>query len=414
MSGSGTLSLWRDGRFRLIWAGQTASILGDNVTGLALPWLVLAQTHSAFEAGLVSAARYVPLIAFGLIAGILADCVTRRNLMIACDLARACALASIVVLALARHAPPLWLLAVAVLVLGTGQLGFQVAYRAWLPDVTGDEQLSRATAALEASDASGTLIGPPLGGVLIQALGPALALGADAISYITSALTLAQVHDADTHAIRASPMSLTTNLGMLWREAFEGMRVILTSPEQRLLRGVSAALYLGAGAIELLLATLTQLRLHLPAWQAGLVFGAAGVGGLIGSALAPRIYERGWRRGLAGIFFVAAFGTLGLACASGLDARWGFMVALLSNLVLDGAVATGFILSGTAATLLTPREARGRVNAAAMMYSSLLRGASVLGMGALASRGNPLPAFLLLAACYVSAALVASIRGTWG
>jgi hypothetical protein len=58
--------------------------------------------------------------------------------------------------------------------------------------------------------------------------------------------------------------------------------------------------YLKAGDIEVLLATLTQLRLHLPAWQAGLVFGAATVGRLLASAVAPHVNNQGWRRCLAG------------------------------------------------------------------------------------------------------------------
>src|SRR5437660_11684009 len=91
-------SLWRDSRFRLIWIGQTASIVGDRVTGIALPWLLLLQTHSAFDAGLISATRYVPLVALGLVAGVVADRVSRRLLMVVCDVGRAVALGSVALL----------------------------------------------------------------------------------------------------------------------------------------------------------------------------------------------------------------------------------------------------------------------------------------------------------------------------
>ncbi len=183
-------SLWRERTFRYVWCVQTASIFGDRVTGLALPWLILLQTGSAFAAGLVLAARYLPLALLGLPAGVLADRVDRRALMIACDVARATALGVVALLGLLHSTPPLWLLATVVLELGAGQLGFGVAYRAWLPDVTGDRLLGRANAALEASDAASTLVGPALGGALIGAVGPVLALGADAVSYVVSAVTL--------------------------------------------------------------------------------------------------------------------------------------------------------------------------------------------------------------------------------
>ncbi len=68
-----SVPLWRDRAFRLIWSGQTGSIFGDRVTGFALPWLVLPQTHFPFAAGLVTAGYFLPPLVFGLGAGALAD-----------------------------------------------------------------------------------------------------------------------------------------------------------------------------------------------------------------------------------------------------------------------------------------------------------------------------------------------------
>src|SRR5512146_3228076 len=72
-------SLWRDRAFRAVWAARTASLFGDQVTGLALPWLILLQTRSALAAGLVASVRYVPLVTLGLAAGLLADRLDRRR-----------------------------------------------------------------------------------------------------------------------------------------------------------------------------------------------------------------------------------------------------------------------------------------------------------------------------------------------
>lgn len=263
------------------------------MTGLALPWLILLQTHSAFAAGVVAAARYVPVLALALVAGLVADRVERRALALTCDVGRALALGAVAVLGLLGQAPPLWLLTVVVLVLGTGSLFFGVAFRAWLPDVTGDDRLGQANAALEASDAASVLVGTPLGGALITASGPVLALGADALSYVASALTLARIPSAGRPVRQPMDDGVRPErrLRGVWLEAIAGVRAILDTPAQRLLKGAGTALYLDAGAIEVLLAALTQLRLHLPAWQAGLVFGAAGIGGLLSSAVASRVYK---------------------------------------------------------------------------------------------------------------------------
>jgi hypothetical protein len=225
---------------------------------------------------------------------------------------------SLVVLAgIFQQTPPLWLLGGVVFVLGTGQLFFQTAYSAWLPDIVQEETFSTANAALEASDAASTLTGPLLGGIIIQTFGAVLSLGTDALSYIISALILLCVRNKARSASnekRIQEQKIT--LSYLWHEALEGVHFILSTPTQRLLKGIGTVLYLSSGSIELLLATLTQVRLHLPAWQAGFVFGAAGVGGLIGSALAPHFYRRGWRSSLTASFSLGALAAVGLACTS--------------------------------------------------------------------------------------------------
>lgn len=401
-----TPRLWRDRTFRAIWAGQTASLFGDQVTGLALPWLILAETHSPALAGAVLAARYVPLVLLGLVAGLVVDRVERRRLMLACDIGRALALGVVALVAALGHSPSLWLLTLVVLALGTGQLFFQAAYRAWLPDITGDAQLSRATAALEASDAASVLAGYPLAGSLIAAIGPALALGADGLSFVASAATLM----AARQSTRTSPCGTAAASGAsraLVGEALAGVRLIFAVPTQRLLKIVATALYLDAGAVSLLLATLTQIELRLSAWQAGLVVGAMGAGGLLSSTFAARIYAWDWRRGLALATGVAAIGSFALAWAGSLDAHAGVVVALIGDLVLDGAVALGFVLVSTASTLTTPPDLRGRVNAAGAIYSSAVRAIAVLGLGALAAHAGTFPAFLLLGICFVAAALIA-------
>lgn len=177
---------------------------------------------------------------------------------------------------------------------------------------------------------------------------------------------------------------------------------------------MGTTLYLSSASIGVLLALLAQVNLHLPAWQAGLLFASAGVGGLIGSAFAPRLMKRvGWRRSLMLAFLVAATGALGFVLALFLGSPMaGFVTALLVNLLLDGAVSLSFIMTGTTSTLLTPRELRGRVNAVSTMYASAVRGLGLVAIGALTSSGSPLLAFLLIAGSFLCAAATAGLSRT--
>ncbi|MBA3826943.1 MAG: MFS transporter [Ktedonobacterales bacterium] len=395
-------SVWRNDGFRRVWAGQTASIFGDRVTDVALPFLILAETHAPFDAALVAAARYVPMVVLGLFAGVVVDRVSRRAVLIACDLARGLALAVIVALAALHHAASLWLLAGMLVVLGIGQLGFQAAYWAWLPDVLGEDLFGRGAAALEAADAASTLGGPAIGGVLVGAIGPALALGADAFSYFVSAGTLLTVRDT-----LPPPTPPPFAWGALWREVDEGLRAITHSPQQRLLKGLGAVVYISTGSIAVLLVVLGDVRLHLPAWQTGLILAAAGIGGLVGSASAARFLALPPMRALAGIFAVAAVG-MGLLCiATFLTGGAAFILAFVANLILDGAVSLSFIITGTTSVLVTPRAVRGRVNGVSNLYASVMRGGGLLVAGALAAMGNPLPAFAAIGLAFAVAASTA-------
>ena len=79
-------SLWRNRNFLLLWGGRAVSELGNELTNLAFPALFLALTGSASQAGLLSAARLLPYLLLGLIAGALVDRWNRRRVMLVCDL----------------------------------------------------------------------------------------------------------------------------------------------------------------------------------------------------------------------------------------------------------------------------------------------------------------------------------------
>jgi MFS family permease len=114
-----SVSLNRNREFTLLWTGQALSGLGSQISQVAYPLLVLAVTGSPAKAGLVGFAQQLPIALLALPAGVLADRVNRKRLMIACNAVRALALASIPI-ALAAGGVPYWLIVLVAFIDGSG------------------------------------------------------------------------------------------------------------------------------------------------------------------------------------------------------------------------------------------------------------------------------------------------------
>src|SRR3990170_6301009 len=96
MAGARRPSLWRQGDFMKLWAGQTVSQFGDEITLLALPFVAIVTLGAdAFEMGILGVVRFLPWIAFTLPAGVWVDRMRRRPILMGADVARAAVLASI-------------------------------------------------------------------------------------------------------------------------------------------------------------------------------------------------------------------------------------------------------------------------------------------------------------------------------
>jgi len=189
-------SLWRNRDFMLLWAGQTVSILGGNVSGFALTLLILELTGSPARAGFITTLGAVPYLLFSLPAGALVDRWDRKRLMILCDAGRALALGSIPLALWAGRLSPLQLYGV-VVVERTLFVFFNAAQASALTRVVTPAQLPAARARNEATHYGvGSLLGPALGGVLYQGLGRAVPFLADALSYGVSVVSLLFIRTA--------------------------------------------------------------------------------------------------------------------------------------------------------------------------------------------------------------------------
>ncbi|HEX2740293.1 MAG TPA: MFS transporter, partial [Rubrobacter sp.] len=176
-------SLLKNVRFMRLWIGQGTSFLGDAVSMVALVVLVFQITGSASAVGGALVARLVPTIASPL-AGVLADRVDRRMVLVASDLARAVLILGMV---FTRDLATIYVLA---FLMGLARTLFNPTIRAAFPGVVGGGDLTRANALISGTFSVAETAGPALGGLLVATVGVEAAFILDAATYLISAALL--------------------------------------------------------------------------------------------------------------------------------------------------------------------------------------------------------------------------------
>jgi predicted MFS family arabinose efflux permease len=185
-----SLDVLRRREFRLLFGGQAVSVLGDRIVIVALAFAVLEVGGSTADVGLVLAAGTLPLVATVLVGGVVADRASRRAVMVAADLVRVASQGAMAALLVAGVAE-IWMLALLAGVTGAATGFFSPASTGLLPEVVLAEQLQPANALRASAAATGEILGPVLGGVLVAVAGAGWALGADAATFAVSAACLA-------------------------------------------------------------------------------------------------------------------------------------------------------------------------------------------------------------------------------
>lgn len=274
--------------FRLLWAGDTVSAVGDAVTMVALPLVALGELHAstAATAGLAGVG-YLPMLLLGLPIGAWVDRMARRPLLLAGNAVAAVAVGSVPVAA-ALGALTFAQLVVVAFVLGLTQVVTQTAASAFLPEVVPRDRLVEANGALQASTATAQIGGPSVAGLLVQVLTAAGALVADAVSFAAAGLALAAVRT------RALPRRAVGRRGRdaLLREVAEGLRHVGADRVLRVLMVTAAVANLSLSAAFALLVPFLSRTLGLSASVLGVLVGLGSAGGVVGAACAGRLARR--------------------------------------------------------------------------------------------------------------------------
>ncbi|MGH9046360.1 MAG: MFS transporter [Acidimicrobiales bacterium] len=176
--------------FRLYFVGRATSFIGTGMLPVALTFAILGRGGSTSEVGWVLSAEVFPLALFLLVAGVIADRVNRRAVMLSSDLLRCFAQTGLAYWLLTGR-PPLWGFLVLEFTVGIGTAFFTPAMTGLIPQVTTPDTLHQANALNGAAQWGGTLVGPAIAGVIVATVGSGWAVAADALSYAVGAACLA-------------------------------------------------------------------------------------------------------------------------------------------------------------------------------------------------------------------------------
>jgi hypothetical protein len=266
--------------FRLLWAGQAISLLGDGVLTVALAWQTLQLSSSPTALALVMFARATPRIVLMLLGGVISDRLSRRLVMLAADLVQALAVGVIALLA-AGDQLRLWHLVVLGAVASAASAFFLPASTALLPELLATDLLLPANALSSSSRVlAAQFAGPALGGLLIAAAGTATAFAVDAASFLVSVATLAMLRT------RPEPRPASEETTGMLQEVGEGLAYARGQPWIWVTLVVAGfANFLVGGPLQVLLPVIVN-RLGAGPGSLGLVYAAFGIGGGLAVLLA--------------------------------------------------------------------------------------------------------------------------------
>jgi MFS family permease len=347
-------ALWRHGDFLRLWAAQTVSQFGSQISAIAIP-LVAIQTldSSAFEVALLGSVEMLPFLLIALPAGVWVDRLPRRPVLIAGDLGRALALGSIP-LAWAFDVLTIWQLYAVGFAVGVFTVFFDVAYQSYLPSLVSRTQLVEGNSKLEVSRSAAQIGGPGIGGVLVEVITAPYAVVADAVSFLWSGLLALRIRSREERIV-------PTEAPNMKRELIEGVRYIVRDPRWRAISlYVSTVNFFWALAFSILLVYAVR-ELELSAGRIGLIFALGNIGWLVGAVLSGRVAGRlGIGRTIVLSGALSGFASL-LVPLAPRDNPIPFLVAS------QVGMATGIVLYNvTAISLmqaLTPPRLLGRMNA---------------------------------------------------
>jgi MFS family permease len=352
--------------FRLIWLGLLVSFTGSMMQSAALLWhvsLLVPPDRKGLALGFVGLVRVVPVVAFSMISGVIADAWNRRKLMLFTQIAAMAVALALAALAFRgiTHVWPIYALAAIGAAVGAFDLP---ARQALVPTLVPREHLPNAISLNTIMFQTASVLGPSLGGIMIAAAGVGWAYVANAVSFAFVIIALLMMRGVPARAPRsAQDLTASESDDVSWRAALEGLRFVFHSPLIRstMLLDFFATFFSSAMA---LLPIFAQDILRVGPNGYGWLYAAPAVGALITSAALVPLTERIDRRGSTLLWAVALFGV----ATVGFGVSRTFWLTFFC-LAMTGATDTvSMVIRNIVRQLETPDRLRGRMTGVNMVF----------------------------------------------
>jgi MFS family permease len=374
---AGRRSLWRHRDFTLLWAAQTASQIGSQITFFAIPVIALTVLDaSTTQVGLLAAAETLPFLLVSLPAGVWVDRWDRRRILIFTDVGRMVVLATLP-LAYLFDMLSIGLMLVVGLLVGLQTVFFDIADQAFLPSVVEAEDIPAGNTRLEVSRSIAYLGGPSLGGLLLQVLIAPLVLLFNVFGYLVSAVLISGI--TRRPAAGPDPGAPRRKMGA---EIGEGLRFVFGN---RILRAIAMCTGLMnliglGGALTALLVVFALNDLALTPGTLGLILTLGNAGALLGAMVNGWVVRTlGLGPTLIGAAMLAVLPILLIASAG--PGAGALLVSVAIGLML-AAISIYNINQVSLRQAITPTELQGRMNASMRfaVWGTLPLGAAIGGV----------------------------------
>lgn len=363
-------SVFANPDFVRLWAGESVSMIGSQVTQFTLPLVaVLSLDATVFQVGILNSLRFVPVLLLSVFAGVWLDRRRRRPVLIACALGSA-VLIGLVPLASVTGWLTIGLLYAVTTLVGALNMVFDVGQLSYVPFLVEPRHLSEANGKIQASTAFAGISGPGLAGLLVGAITAPITLSVDAVSYLFTAVGLISIRRREPR-----PDELAEHLPV-GRAIAEGFGAVFGTRLLRALLTQSTVLNLCFHSVITLFIVYAVRSLGLSPFKLGLVIGAAAIGGLFGALAATRV------RNTIGLGHALAVTTIGVSTAPLLllvprDASpLSVVVLVMAQLGYGSCMAMFNVNAITLRQVVTPARLLARMNAT---YRMLIWGAPPVG-----------------------------------
>ena len=401
-------TLLRNGSFMLLWAGQTASVLGSQFSGIAFP--VLAVTllgANEFEMGLLSASGNAAFLLVGLPAGAWVDRWRKRRVLITADVVRAIAIGSLPLLWF-LDVLAIWHLFIVGLIIGVATVFFDVSYQSYLPHIVDHTLLGPANSALETTNQISRTGGPAVVGVLVDILSAPVLIIVDAISFVISAVALRAIPDDEHPVAKDERRPLRTEIA-------EGLRFVFHQPViRRVVINVTLTNF-SFTVMTTLLPLLILRDLGISPSVMGIMMSVASIGGLLGAiATTPIVKRLGEGPVVALSAAIGALASVFMPIAGYADRPTAIAILVCAEFVFTFTVLTYNITQVSARQRLCPPELLGRMNASIRFFVWGVMPLGSLAAGILGTAFGLITTMWIGAVGHVIAALVMVISPLWG